>query len=196
MSDIPDSASTDQLLQRIRDLRNEGGLPPRATTLPSLPLTGESSGILDLTVVLEQLVLDAGGVNVLQIMHLAAFLLDAAIDGIKKEITPYLLRQRGSEDPEAADVEIPVAQGVVAKATSNVAMLNASHDLLQQVLIPLSNQVLHLRARKMASLGHEGAILYRRLLVSDQLIDSLGIERSEFNAYFRKRYGAVFGKDA
>lgn len=186
MSEIPDAASPEQLLQRIRDLRKEGGLPPRATTLPALPLAGDHAGVLDLTVVTEQLILEAGGVNMLQMMHLTSFLLDAVIDGIKTEMEPYLKQRGGGPTAEAA-----VARGVVAKASADINLLAASQSLLHRVLAPLTAMRTAERAKEINSLGHDGCALYRRVLVSDQVIESLGIERSEFDAHFKKRFGSL-----
>jgi hypothetical protein len=179
MSDIPDAASTDQLLQRIRDLRKEGGLPPVSATLPRLPFSGESAGILDLTVVIEQLVLNAGGVNMLQMMHVVSFLLDAVIDGIRQEMAPYIEHQ-------AKDI---VAQGVVSRASADLSLLNASQELLQHVLAPLTNKIGFDRTRDLAAKGYRDIPLLRLVLVSDSILEALGIDSSEYNAYFEKRFG-------
>jgi hypothetical protein len=185
MSEVPDSVTADELLKRIRQLRSDGGLPPRATTLPSLPLSGEGAGMLDLTVVLEQLILDAGGVSMLQMLHLTSFLFDAVIDGIHKDMQPYA--------DGTANVNPAIAQGVFSRASADIAVLSAAQGLLHSVLTPLTCKIGQLRATEVERLGHEGLARYRRVLVSDALVESLGIGLSEFDAYFRKRFGPELG---
>lgn len=187
--EIPDAASTEQLLQRIRKLRSDGGLPPRNTTLPALPLSRDNAGMLDLTVVVEQLVLDAGGAGILQMLHLASFVLDAVIDGVKQELTPYI-KERGEEQ---SPVDEAIGAGVVARAGADIILLSASQNLLHYVLTPLTGKFGADRTKEEASLGHDGMALLRHVLVSDALIEALGIERSDFDAYFKKRFSRDLG---
>jgi hypothetical protein len=176
MSDIPDSVSLEKLLQQVRKLRNDKGLPPKGTVLPPLPLSGPGTGMLDLTVVLEQIISDAAGVGMIQMMHLTSYLLDAIISGLVEEV------DRHKQQRDA------VSQGVAIRASADVALLKGSQALLHSLLEPLTN---HLGARQMAELlfaGQYGPGIQRRVVISDTILDALGINRSEFDAYFEENF--------
>lgn len=181
MSDIPDSVSPSQLLERIRNLHREGGLPPRSTTLPTLPVSDPSCGLLDLTVVLEQIVLDGGGVIMPQLLHLVSFLLDAVIHGIKTEIEPH------------AKVNNPLDLAIATRGDADIRMLMASQELVYTVLKPMTAAFTGNRLKSINDLGHDGKQALRRLLVSDAMLGALGIPEAEFEKHFHARFGDELG---
>jgi hypothetical protein len=176
MSDIPDSVSASQLMERIRRLRDEGGLPPRSTTLPTLPVSDPSSGLLDLTVVLEQIVLDGGGVIMPQLLHLTSFLIDAVVTGIRAEIEPY------------TKVNSPLDLAVITRGDADVRLLLASQELIYSVLKPMTQSFTATRLPAIKELGHDGRQALRRLLVSDNLLAALGISEADFEKHFYSRF--------
>jgi hypothetical protein len=181
MSKVPDSVSAEGLLNHIRQLRKEGGLPPRSTTLPALPVSDPGSGILDLTVVIEQIVLDAGGVVMPQLLHLTSFLLDAVINGIQQEVEPH------------TKVESPLDLAVVMRANTDVRLLMACQELLHDVLKPMTQAFTANQLPRLKDLGHDGKQALRRLLVSDALLEALGIPGIDFDKHFYNRFKAEFG---
>jgi hypothetical protein len=185
---VPDSVTPEQLLQHIHRFRKSEGLPPRATTLPSLPLAGDQAGFLDLTMVVEQILIEAGGSNMLQMLQLASFLLDSVLEGIRKEVEPYTKQQFAGPVQEGL-----IAQAVVARTNADLAFLSTSQDMLHRVLAPLTSTLGRARAKELVSLGHQGLALYRRALFSDQTVESLGIPIQDFDAYFRQRFGPDLG---
>jgi hypothetical protein len=177
MSDIPDSVSPSQLLERIRNLRKEGGLPPRSTTLPTLPVSDPTCGLLDLTVVLEQIVLDGGGVIMPQLLHLVSFLLDAVMTGIKVELEPH------------TKVNTPLDLAIATRGDADIRMLMASQELVHIVLKPMTAAFTGNRLQSIKDLGHDGKQALRRLLVSDTMLAALGIPEAEFEKHFYSRFG-------
>jgi hypothetical protein len=177
MSDIPDSVSPSQLLERIRNLRREGGLPPRSTTLPTLPISDPSCGLLDLTVVIEQIVLDGGGVIMPQLLHLVSFLLDAVMTGIKVETEPH------------AKINSPLDLAIATRGDADIRMLQASQELVYTVLKPMTAAFTGHRLQSINDLGYDGKHALRRLLVSDAMLAALGIPEAEFEKHFRARFG-------
>jgi hypothetical protein len=181
MSDIPDSVSPHQLLERIRSLRKEGGLPPRSTTLPTLPVSDPTCGLLDLTVVLEQIVLDGGGVIMPQLLHLVSFLLDAVMTGIKMELEPH------------TKVNTPLDLAIATRGDADIRMLMASQELVYTVLKPMTAAFTGNRLQAIKDLGHDGKQALRRLLVSDTMLAALGISEAEFDKHFYGRFGDELG---
>jgi|LakMenEpi03Aug12_release.lakeMendotaPanAssembly.Ray.scaffolds.fasta_scaffold306573_2 hypothetical protein len=181
MSDIPDSVSPSQLLERIRNLRKEGGLPPRSTTLPTLPVSDPSCGLLDLTVVIEQIVLDGGGVIMPQLLHLVSFLLDAVVHGIKTTVEPH------------TKINNPLDLAIATRADADIRMLLASQELVYTVLKPMTASFTGERLQSIKDLGHDGKQALRRLLVSDAMLGALGISEAEFEKHFYARFSDELG---
>jgi hypothetical protein len=183
MSEVPDSISHQELLNRLREACEDRMPLPRSTTLPAIPIHRDG-GMLDLTLVVEQITLSADGVSLLQMLHLASHLIDAATRGLDGLVDGH--RKSHSF----------IDQGVAMRAGADLAVLAAVQNLLHPLLAACSEGVGKQRKRELENLGYEGRAMHRRLFVSDALLDSLGMDKAQYDAYFRTCLDAGLREEA
>lgn len=167
MSEIPDSISHQELLERFRQAAQGRATLPRATTLPDVPICREG-GMLDLTMVIEQVTLNAEGVSIIQMLHLAGHLIDVSLRGLEQVMDQNLC------DRDA-----------LAMAAADRAILQSVQGLFRPLLSRCSESIGRARKRDLESLGYQGRALHRRVFVSDAILQALGMDRDQYDAYFR-----------
>lgn len=180
---VPDSVSMETLAALINAARTAKGDPPIGDVLPRLPLMASEAGLLDLTIAIEQLILRSGGVNFIQLLHAAAYLIDACKDGIDGELTNLSHRAAAAETPR----ECEVLNRVQSRLLTDMAALEHCLVVLGRILEPLTVQTIEVRASQQRTAKPAGVFPERRFLVSDDLLTVLGVSPHDFDTYFRAR---------
>jgi hypothetical protein len=134
-------------------------------------LSADGSGILDLTITVEQVILRSRGANLLQMLHACSYLLEAC-----KET---LADQLGAMDP-ADDEETLMVQAMVL---SDTAALEHCLAVLNRMLDPLTEKTIELRDRDHRRAGNDQDV-GREALVSNASLQALGLDPGVFDDYF------------
>lgn len=165
---IPDSVG--ELLRQIA--RDQSG--PLSTTLPKFSF-GADAGMLDFLVVIEQLVLTSGGVNLLQMMHACAWLSDACCRGLEESIEAI-----GHDHSEGA------SQVREALIRDQVRLEHVRALLNELVAAP----TYALGAKRAAEMLQDGRSTEHslRVLISRQVLHVLGLEVDSFDEAFMQRH--------
>lgn len=180
---VPDSISAAQLLELAKAARAASGGPPIGDALPVLPLADPEGGVLDLTIAVEQIILRAGGVNFLQMLHAAAFLLDACKDGLDDELTNLSHKAAAAETPR----ECEVLNRVQSRLLTDLAAMEHCLVVLGRILEPLTARTLEVRDVAYRLRGGKREFVGRPALVSDETLQALGVSVPDFDKYFHAR---------
>ena len=173
-NELPDAISTAALMRLAQAARAAQGRPPVGDTLPEIPLADDGSGILDLTITIEQLILRSRGANLLQMLHASSYLLDACKES--------LIDQLGTLDL-ADDEATLMVQAMVLRDT---AALEHCLAVLNRMLDPLTERTIELRDRDHRQAGNTQYI-GRAALVSNASLQALGLDPGVFDDYFFNR---------
>lgn len=165
---IPDSVN--ELLRQIA----QGQAGPTSTVLPKFSF-GASAGMLDFLVVIEQLVLTSGGVNLLQMMHACAWLTDACCRGLDESIES-LSHDRSDDIGEIREALL-----------RDKIRLDHCRGLLNELVAAPTYALGAKRAAELLANGHSSDNALR-VLISKDVLEVLGIEPKAFDEAFIRRH--------
>ena len=170
-NELPDAISTAALMRLAQAARAAQGRPPVGDTLPEIPLADDGSGILDLTITIEQVILRSRGANLLQMLHASSYLLDACKESLTDQLGAMEI---------ADDEEVLMVQAMVLRDT---AALEHCLAVLNRMLDPLTEKTIELRDLDHRRAGNSDYI-GRAALVSNASLQALGLDPGVFDDYF------------
>lgn len=170
-NELPDAISTAALMRLAQAARAAQGRPPVGDTLPEIPLAEDGSGILDLTITVEQLILRSRGANLLQMLHASSYLLDACKESLTDQLSTM----------DLADEEATLM--VQAMVLRDMASLEHCLAVLNRMLDPLTERAIKMRDHDHRLAGNSEYI-GRAALVSNASLQALGLDPGVFDDYF------------
>lgn len=170
-NELPDAISTAALMRLAQAARAAQGRPPVGDTLPEIPLAEDGSGILDLTITVEQLILRSRGANLLQMLHASSYLLDACKESLTDQLSTMDL-----VDEEATLM-------VQAMVLRDITSLEHCLAVLNRMLDPLTERAIKMRDHDHRLAGNSEYI-GRAALVSNASLQALGLDPGVFDDYF------------
>ena len=180
MPEIPDSVSAEELLARLAsapsDQENDE-LPPLGADVPALPFASDAAGILDLSIFMEQIIAKAGGAPLIQVLQCLVYLASAATDRLHGSVAE--LEQL--DDPHAMEAADEMRRSTMA--------MNRATRLISEVVGPatVGGVIVRCREEGINPFGRDGDRIPRRIFVSDELLDALGLDPTAFTAYLKRR---------
>lgn len=183
----PDSISFEQLQQLAQSARSASDMMPRGTNMPTMPPPGPDSGLFDLAFAIEQLVICGGGTNLLQMLHASSYILSmsiAALTEASAKISPQLLSDIMTSLMLHGKVPEPsqaMADSTQRQMREQLRLLEAAATMINQVLKPVTG--VHMVER-----GARPDTLDRKIMMSDAALDSLGIDRDDFDRFFSQYF--------
>jgi hypothetical protein len=184
MSEIPDSVSVETLKSLIG---NQQPLPG-ASQFPAIDFGGKLGGPADLQYALCLLIQrSTDGVSVTQVLFAALQLLSVAqahFESIIDRLDPA--------DPDIADISAKDMALIKRTMESQAADMRDAMRAVSAVASLLGPALTDQRGKRIAAAMSNGTFMHRseffsRLLISDEFIESLGIERAAISDFVNKQ---------
>jgi hypothetical protein len=150
--------------------RPAGAFLSIGANVPDLPraLPGKG-GVLDFGLFLEQVIAKRGGTTLLEAIHGASFFLFAATDALEEAINTI------------PDNLKPAPREVI----SQLSMLRAASELVDSCSTMPTQAMILSAIRSMGIRPSPGMTLPREIFASDAMLDFLGIEHSDYEAFLQ-----------
>ncbi len=175
---IPDSISIEDLMGLLAKAPSDtenSELPPLGSAVPFLPLGEGNAGILDLSIVLEQIIAVSGGAPLIQVLQCLVYLSAGALDRLQ------------SACAELAEIPGPHAAEAAAEMRRSALLLARASSMITSVTAPATVGSVIMRCREEGINTEEVSHIPRRIFVSDALLLALGLEPAAFTAYLKRR---------
>ena len=175
---VPDSVSIEDLMRLLAkapsDAENDE-MPPLGTAVPCLPISAETSGILDLSIVMEQIIAASGGAPLIQVLQCLIYLSAGALDRLRDAST------------ELAQMPGPHAAEAAAEMRRSTLLLARANSMITSVVAPATVGSVIIRCQEEGICVEQASHIPRRIYVSDALLLALGLDPAAFTAYLKRR---------
>lgn len=173
-SDTPTPDTPEALIRLALGARTRDGEPPVTAVFPDFHLNGERAGLLDLTVLIQQIIFAGKGASIVQMLQASAYLLDTCRDGLRNRVEELKAEQS------------PHLEAVLFQVNEEIEILSACLTMLERVVQPVTLNLLSMGFRasslpRTAANAHEYA---KSSMVSRSILEALEIDPSAFDRHF------------
>lgn len=176
-SDTPTPNTPEALIRLALGARNRDGNPPVTTVFPDFRLNGEHAGLLDLTILVQQIIAAGRGASIVQMLHATAYLLDTCRDGLQDRID-QLQDQDERFDPQLNDIR--------QRVTEEIGILTACLTMLERVVQPVTLNLLRMGFQESPLPRTPAGVreFAKTSMVSRSVLEVLEIDPSAFDQHF------------